>query len=63
MSEDNLTTHDPDAPVESQASPQAILRAIGAFLVVGGVFVLVPQVLDAETCCEVYAATSATLAI
>lgn len=34
-----------------------VVRALVAFTVVAGVFVMIPRILDSDACCEVYAAT------
>ena len=46
-----------EQPVE--ATPESghflqVVKAVAAFVVVSGVFVAVPNILDAETCCDVY---------
>ncbi len=58
MPEDIQIAEDNEAQKAERGYLVEVVRALAAFTVVAGVFVMIPQILDADTCCEVYAATS-----
>ncbi|MEO1101949.1 MAG: hypothetical protein AAFW65_08900 [Pseudomonadota bacterium] len=61
MPEDIQIAEDNEAQKADRSHLMELVRALAAFAVVSGVFVMIPRILDADSCCEVYAGAPVTV--